>query len=97
MGKADPNPVRPTTQFQLRLLPMIEAMQPVADKEDAKEMARAIKAIKRGDDSAGIGFQVTAIPDGQRFRFVIEEGMLRFGAEMKLIEDEQKLDADVLE
>lgn len=96
-GKADPNPVRPTTQFQLRLLPMIEAMQPVADKEDAKEMARAIKAIKRGDDSAGIGFQVTAIPDGQRFRFVIEEGMLRFGAEMKLIEDEQKLDADVLE
>ena len=96
-GKADPNPVRPTTQFQWRMLPMIEAMQPVADKQDAKEMARAIKAINQAGDSAAISFQVTAIPDGQRFRFVIEEGILRFGAEMKAMEDEQKQAVDVLE
>lgn len=96
-GKADPNPVRPTTQFQWRMLPMIEAMQPVADKQDAKEMARAIRAINQAGDSAAISFQVTAIPDGQRFRFVIEEGILRFGAEMKAMEDEQKQAVDVLE
>ncbi len=76
---AEPNKAVPPFELSISLLPIVEMAAEQAEEDDQKEIARAIAEMLRNEAQGRDHIRAVGklIPNGLRYRFAAEEGVLR--------------------